>query len=179
MGYTTEFDGQFEVTPALKPEHIAYLNEFTNTRRMKRDAKVTEKLSDPIREAVELPIGTDGEFYVGSGENNPEYVASGESYKGQVNDESVLDYNRPPTTQPALWCQWVATEDGKHIEWDGGEKFHSYVEWLKYFIENFLTPWGYTLNGEVFWEGEESGDLGKIVVEDNDVVTQSGTVAYD
>lgn len=37
MGYTTDFSGQFNVSPALKPEHMVYLAAFAETRRMKRN----------------------------------------------------------------------------------------------------------------------------------------------
>jgi hypothetical protein len=32
---------------------------------MKRDAEKASKLADPVREAVGLPIGTEGEYFVG------------------------------------------------------------------------------------------------------------------
>ena len=49
----------------------------------------------------------------------------------------------------------------------------------KLLIEKFLKPWGYTLNGQVEWSGEESGDLGLLVVKDNVVSTRIGKVTYD
>jgi hypothetical protein len=58
------------------------------------------------------------------------------------------------------------------IEWDGGEKFYNYTEWLVYIINKLLEPNGYVLNGVVQWQGEEVGDVGEIFVEDNKVFTQ-------
>jgi hypothetical protein len=58
------------------------------------------------------------------------------------------------------------------IEWDGGEKFYNYTEWLVYLINKILKPNGYVLNGVVQWQGEEVGDVGEIFVEDNKVFTQ-------
>jgi len=180
MGYTTDFCGQFEVSPPMKKEHKDYLNEFNGTRRMARDAAKAEKMSDPIRIAAGLPIGQRGEYFVGNGENNPDRPEGNrmDSFAGQQHDESILDYNLPPANQPGLWCQWHVSEEGS-IEWDGGEKFYYYVDWLEYLIKHFLEPWGYKINGEVTWEGEESDDLGKIVVEDNNVTTLRGTVYYE
>ena len=83
---------------------------------------------------VNLPAGIDGEYFVGGG-----------GCAGQKHDRSIIDYNRPPRTQPGLWCQWVVTktQDGTDvIAWDGGEKFYDYVEWLCYLIEHFFKPWG-------------------------------------
>jgi len=158
MGYTTEFKGNFSVTPTLKPEHAKYLRQFGHTRRMMRNADIAEKMPDPVREATGLPIGREGEYFVGSTENF-----------GQMQDGSVVDFNEAPSTQPGLWCKWVPTIDGTGIQWSGVEKFYDYVEWLEYLIDNFLKPWGYTVSGEVKWRGEASDDIGTITVRDNEV----------
>lgn len=168
MGYTTNFSGQFLLDRKLAPEHKAYLKAFSRSRRMLRNAEVADTLPDPVRTAAGLPIGTNGEFYVGSADEN----------MGQGRDESVTNYNNPPSTQPGLWCQWVPTEDGDGIEWDGGEKFSGYLEWIKYIIENFLKPWGYVLNGTVKWYGEDPEDLGQIIVKDNVVTKQTAEIYY-
>ena len=141
MGYTTEFDGQFSITPSMKPEHVKYINQFSETRRMKRDAKIAETFSDPVRIAVGLPIGKFGEYFVGSPENC-----------GQNHDASILSINDPSPTQPGLWCNWSITEDGNYLEWNGSEKFYYYTEWLEYIIKNFLNIWGYTLNGVITYK---------------------------
>lgn len=167
MGYTTEFEGRFNVSPALKPEHTEYLRTFARTRRMVRDANVAEAMPDAARLAVGLPIGPDGEYFVG-----------GTGHYGQDDDESVVDYNEPPPGQPGLWCKWEPSDDGAAIEWNGVEKFYDYVEWIEYIVVNFLKPWGYELNGEVCWNGEESGDLGKIVIAGNVVSEQRAVVPY-
>jgi hypothetical protein len=158
MGYTTDFSGSFEITPPLKDEHRNYLTALSRSRRMTRDALLAANLPDPLREAVGLPIGTDGEFYVGS--------ASDENF-GQSVTPDVIDQNRAPATQPGLWLQWVSSDDGTELQWDGGEKFYAYIEWLEYLLEKFFTPWGYTLNGLVHYEGEESDDRGCIRITNN------------
>lgn len=91
---------------------------------------------------------------------------------GNREDLGILDVNRRPNGQPGLWCQWVPNKKGTAIEWDGGEKFYYYVGWLEYIVKHFLGPWGYVLNGEVKWKGEERGDRGTIVVVNNVVSTQ-------
>src|ERR1035441_427359 len=104
MGYSTDFTGAFKCEPTLRPEHSAFLKQFAGTRRMKRDPEQAIKLADPIREATGLPIGMDGGNFVG-----------GEGLAGQDNDESILDYNSPPSTQPGLWCQWMPNEDDTRL----------------------------------------------------------------
>ena len=156
MGYTTEFQGTFSLNKTLTEDQVVYLTKFSETRRMKRDAKVAATLPDPLRNAVGLPIGNEAEYFVG-----------GVGDFGQDDDLSVIDHNDPPKNQPGLWCQWVPSADGEGIEWNGGEKFYYYVEWLNYIIKNFLIPWGLVLNGTVKWRGEDFDDAGKIIVKDN------------
>jgi hypothetical protein len=175
MGYTTDFDGKFTLDRPLSPEHSAYLTAFAETRRMKRDAEKTSLRPDPLRLAVNLPIGDEGGYYVGaSNYSGDDHFA----YRGQEHSSDITDYNEEPAGQPGLWCQWTPSEDGAAIEWDGGEKFYDYVPWLEYLITHFLAPWGYVLNGEVEWSGESRGDLGKIVVTDNAVTVKTGSVRY-
>lgn len=168
MGYTTDFTGSFQLDKPLTAAQVAYLERFCRTRRMARRADVTEKMPDPVRLAVGLPIGIEGEYYVGA-------VAD---YR-QEHAPDIANYNNPPKTQPGLWCQWVPNDLGTEIEWDGGEKFYDYAEWLKYIIDNFLKPWGLVLNGEVTWHGEDSNDNGLLIVKDNRVTAKEGRIVYD
>lgn len=164
MGYTTQFEGRFTLDKALTVPQLNYLTAFADTRRFRRSAAFVETLPDPFRLAVGLPVGKEGGYYVGGRESA---------------DGDYLNYNTPPEGQPGLWCKWCPSADGQGVEWDGGEKFYAYVEWLQYLIEHFLKPWGHVLNGEVTWAGEEPGDLGRIVVTDNVVLVQQGRVIYD
>src|SRR5262249_21665389 len=143
MGYTTEFQGRFNINKPLDEETYTFLVKFSETRRMKRTGLGPE-------------FGVDGEFFVG-----------GKGFMGQDHDPSIVDYNEPPKTQPGLWCQWVPTEDRQHIEWNETEKFYNYVEWLEYLVAKILAPRGYSLSGEVTWQGEESSDKGMIIAKDN------------
>lgn len=163
MGYTT-FNGRLSLDKPLTEAHSQYINKFSETRRMDRDPDKTESLPDPVRLAAGLPVGKGGGYYVGDTEGR-----------------DVIDSNKPPNGQPGLWCQWVyeIDKDGFGIEWDQNEKFYNYEEWLVYIIDHFLKYWGYTLNGQVEWRGEDDTDLGLIVVKDNVVSTKSGKVTYD
>jgi hypothetical protein len=148
MGYTTDFMGKFDFNKPLSDKMFNFLKLFNETRRMKRN--------------VEEVFGVEGEFY----------VFGGGSY-GQDHETNIVDYNQEPSTQPSLWLQWTPTEDRLSLEWDSGEKFYSYTEWLVYLIHKVLAPNGYVLNGTVQWQGEENGDVGEIFVEDNRVYTQT------
>lgn len=161
MGYTTNFEGTFRLDNRLFDTQVLYLLEFSGTRRMKRDVTLLQDIPDPAREAVGLPLGKDGCYFV-----NQKW--------SKQSDDSIVDYNRPPSGQPGLWCQWIPTSDGQGIQWDGQEKFYKYVEWLQYVVNHFLEPWGYLLNGEVNWQGESPGDTGQIIVENNRIVCPEG-----
>lgn len=161
MGYSTDFEGAFTLDKPLTVPQYNYLKAFAEVRHMKRNEKVAESLPDSLRKKVGLPVGYEGEFYVGDSDNG------------------IIDGNMEPSTQPGLWCKWVPTEDGDGIEWSGAEKFYEYIPWLKYIIKNFLQPWGLVLSGEVTWEGEDNKDMGKIVVVDNEVKPKYAKVTYE
>lgn len=148
MGYTTDFRGEFKVDRPLDDETFNLINGIASTRRMKR-------------QGLDKKYGIDGEFYF-----NPDSKDF-----GQEQEDSIVDYNTPPSTQPGLWCQWIVLDDKQTIEWDGGEKFYNYIEWIKYIIDKILIPRGYVLNGSVDWQGEEFYDRGRIVVRENVVTT--------
>lgn len=158
MGYTTTFTGKFKCEPALNAAQVAYLTRFSETRRMKRDEKIVESFADPLRVAVGLPVGEEGEFFVGDGENF-----------GQNRDASIIDFNCAPSTQQHFWCDWRPSANGKHIAWSGGEKFYGYVQWIEYIQNSILNKWGVKLSGAVKWKGEYSSDRGVIVIKNGSV----------
>jgi hypothetical protein len=187
MGYTTDFNGSITISPTIKPEHKAYINLFSETRRMKRNAELTEKRPDPVRNAAGLPVGidTDSEqFNVVYGVEDGYFVGA-KGFCGQESSdkaEDLVNSNSPPAGQPGLWCQWVVGGDWineDELGWNGTEKFYDYVEWMEYLIEHFFKPWGYVLNGQIEWQGEDRDDIGMILVEDNLVSTRQGSIIYD
>lgn len=133
---------------------------------MKRDAAATETLPDRRRLAVGLGVGDEGGYYVGSADDGN----FGQGDKKSP-DKTVLNPNRAPKGQPALFCDWVPAKDGNGIEWSGAEKFYRYVDWLEYLIGHFLAPWGYKVNGDVNWQGEVREDFGTIHARNNSVTT--------
>ena len=152
MGYTTEFTGTFKLNKKLDAETHKLLVGLSETRRVARNIE---------------GYGVQGEFYV-----------DGSGFAGQNREANIIDYNRPPKTQPGLWCNWTPTEDGMEIEWNGAEKFYYYVEWIEYLLNKVLLPRGYSLHGAVAWSGEEEGDLGAIQISKGVVRTLKGEVTY-
>jgi hypothetical protein len=162
MGYNTDFDGEVTIEPPLSEKEIKYINMFADTRRMNRK---------------------NGPYYVG-----------GTGMCGQDNESDVIDYNSPDDSQPGLWCKWETNEEGNVIRWNGCEKFYDATEWMRYIIDHFIGEnplaklndpehfdflQGHTLNGEIYADGEESGDNWMIEVTDGVVTEKQGTVSYD
>lgn len=152
MGYTTDFAGRIEIEPALNADEIAYLNKFSESRRMDR-------------------------------ENGP-YFVDGDGYAGQDNGpDEVYSHNNPHPSQPGLWCQWVPTDDGTALEWNGHEKFYNGPEWMQCLIDHFVgsapaakaeLPFlqGHVCNGTISAQGEDPGDAWLLIVKDNQVFVQ-------
>ena len=170
MGYTTDFDGALKISPTLTDAQVKYLQAFNNSRRMKRSpirlmVLTPSVFPNPLHTTVGLGIGEDGQYFV-----------DGNGFKGQDKDNSIVEYNSPPSGQPSLWCQWTVSSDGTALEWDDGEKFYEYTRWLEYLIEHFFTPWGRSLDGRIHWYGEDSEDRGTIYVKDNVVEEVPDTI---
>ncbi len=153
MVHSTQFTGEWKLDKPLSPEHREYLIAFSETRHVKYDEKEVAKLDDPLRKAVELPVGHEGSYFVGDGGEHclDKNVPPGQCDDFRENEELI----RTGQCQPGLWCNWAPSEEGDVIGWDCAEKFHNYLEWIKYLIKHFLEPWGYILNGSVEFDNEE------------------------
>lgn len=144
MGYTTEFSGVFKTDRPVDEETYNLLIGLAETRRMARK--------------VDLKYGVEGEFYI-----------DGDGFAEQERENNIIDCNKPPKTQPSLWCQWHIQPDHQTIVWDGNEKFYNYVEWIEYLIERILKPRGYKVAGQVKWQGEDIDDRGIITIVNNEI----------
>ena len=153
MGYTTEFNGRFNLNKQLDDVTFNFLKKLNETRRMARK--------------VDTKYGVEGEFYV-----------DGTGNFGQGKEPNIIDYNKEPKTQPSLWCSWTPTDDRLHIEWDGSGKFYGYIEWIEYIISKVLAPRGYIVNGSVKWRGEDFDDTGVLEVHDNNVMEKRLIIDY-
>jgi len=70
------------------------------------------------------------------------------------------------TGVPGIWCDFDT--DGTTL-WAKEGKNYDYAEWLTHLVDTFFVPWHQTLNGEIYWDGEETDDRGIMVVTDNQV----------
>lgn len=169
MGYTTDFFGSLSFNKPVEEWLVKYINQFSEVRHMKRDVSmIKEKFPNWRDLCFRGVLGVDGEYFIGGGMN----------FFNDPPDDTIVNHNMPPHTQPELWCQWIIDDYG-NLAWDGGEKFYEYVEWLKYLIDNFFAPLGYSLNGEIEFQGEDYEDFGTIFVENNLVDVKYGVRVRD
>ena len=200
MGYTTDFSGSLQLSKPATEKQKDYINLLARTRRMQRDVN---KLMELYKGKHGYPFAKDktnaNEVYGFKGE----YFAKDDGQSGQGDDASIIDFNSASgeigwkeydgdwvkrdemkkvlnadkIKQPGLWCQWRLDDEGT-LAWDGSEKFYNYIEWLQYLIVHFFEPWGIKLNGEITWQGEDSSDIGKIVVRDNAIAIYEGEIEF-
>ena len=70
-------------------------------------------------------------------------------------------------------CDWQLSGGRLSVE---GESRGEQDEWLRLLIVRFFQPNGYTLSGEVSWEGDQSGDTGVIHLDGNRVESVSDSI---
>ncbi|GAQ79668.1 hypothetical protein KFL_000350225 [Klebsormidium nitens] len=70
-------------------------------------------------------------------------------------------------------CHWVPTLDACGIEWcynrrtgipERSVSFDGAVFWIQWIADNILRPWGLTLEGEVWYQGESQTCTGRLVI---------------
>lgn len=82
------------------------------------------------------------------------------------------------TRVQGYWCNWEPTKDLTGIEWNGAEKFYDADEWMALIVEDFIAPWGIVANGVINAQGEEGGDVWRIVVRDNVVTRENAMISW-
>ncbi len=133
MGVSTIYKGTIKIKEIVPENVYNYINSFSKIRHMKRDnEEIRKNFPDYYKNIFGFTLGSDGEFWVDE--------------KAARKNIAILDYNKPPETQPGLYCQWILRgakcEDGYEdvvIKWNNYEKFYEGNKWLKYIIDNFLS----------------------------------------
>src|SRR5690606_23297660 len=105
--------------------------------------------------------------------------------------------NDPQHGKPAIWCNWIADEDGE-LSWNEEESTYGHDQWLVWLIQHLFGPEArafvdehldddprlqhftcdHTVNGEVDAQGEDPDDMWQIKVVDNDVRVLEASVTY-
>lgn len=157
MGYTTEFYGAIDIEPKVTDEFRDRFNSFTNDRHMTLSYSTIEKYDEnPDSHTV------DGKPVACSCWNW--YFVPTDDCK-EINYHDAVDYDCPQDL-PDVYCDWTITDDSELV-WNGNEKSYYMYAWLDILIDRVFKPKGYTLNGEVEFQGEEPDDEGTFYVNDN------------
>ena len=167
MGIDAIYVGSFRVRPRLSAVHRLYLERFAAMRHMTYAEERLAGRPDPLREAVGLPLGNGGAYFVG-----------GECYGGAPQDEAVLNGNVPPGT-PSVWCHWVPNPAGTRIEWNGLEKFTDAADWMRYLVKHFFGTWGYSVAGSVWYAIPEFGNGTAVIRVTDGVVREAEGAGVD
>ena len=134
LGY---MEGALQISPPLTSEQRDYLIAFSETRRMTWDEAALKARPDPLREAVGLPVGPQGAYYVGLDGLAPPIVEN----------PALLDHN-DSGGQPTLHCDWRPNEAGDAFVYAGPEGGGGGQDaWPPYLYEHFLEPWGRHVKG--------------------------------
>lgn len=154
MGYTTEFDGQVEVTPPLNQQEIDFLTNFSQSRRMDREK---------------------GPYYIGTGSFGQDREKDIRNYNAPPEGQPGLWCQWVPSADGA-YIEWNGGE--KFYE---PSAWMSYI--IEHFLgsnpiakqvhpEEFSFLQGHTLNGEIGAQGEDHDDKWTLIVTDNTVTTR-------
>jgi hypothetical protein len=158
MGYTTYFEGSVQVDPPLSAEEVAFLNKFSETRRMNRKNG---------------PYFVDGTGDFGQGQDE------------DVIDHNSPDPSQPGlwchwvASDDGSEIMW---DDGEKFY--EAEAWMDYI--INHFVGPtpiaatelpFLK--GHTVNGTISADGEESDDFWKLKVDGNIVYRIEGRVSFE
>ena len=158
MGYTTDFEGSVTVTPPLNAEELAYLNKFSETRRMNRKKG---------------PYFVDGTEDFGQGRDSDiiDYNSPDPSQPGlwchwvASDDGSEIMWDGGEKFYYALeWMDYIINHFVGPTPIAATE-----LPFLK----------GHTVNGTISADGEESDDFWKLQVNGNSVSRIEGRVAFE
>jgi hypothetical protein len=111
------------------------------------------------------------------------FFDGGFKIKPELDDETIAllgklhdgDTDKNDDT-PKYWCGWYI-EDKDYLTCEVGKNYNS-EEWLFYIVNKVLKPKGYTLNGEIHWDGDDSEDKGRIDIKDNEIEIYDAEIIY-
>lgn len=157
MSYTYDLFGKLSISPPLTAAQVAYIQEFSGSYRHKFAPK-WQSWPNPLREAVGLPVGIDGEYISSAMGTGADFI------------ENCMEVDtNTPNDQPSFQCCWTTNSKGTAVQWNKLRRTFAPTQWLEYMVEHFFIPWGVTLNGTVECHGEDKEDRTLIVVTNNSV----------
>lgn len=187
MGYSTEFDGAFKVTPMVETETAMRLDLWLNSRHYIRKFPKESELMD---RTIFGSAGEKGQYIMPSLFKakeqliqkgiNPEIVPWMLCHHeteddivqecSQDNTKEIMEvyaditkrYNTTPVSIPSLWSNFFIVQDPDRqcswVMWDSSEKSHQMQAWGE-FLWWLLLEMGYTMEGTINARGEDPTDL--------------------
>lgn len=151
MGYHTDFTGKFHFEKNASREFMEYINAFSHARHVLRNAEEI-KHADPEwkKHCFHGDLGEYGEYYA-----DPSNAFA-------MPNENIIQKN-----VPGYYCEWYMPDTGTLMHNDGTDYYQDYQNWLFFLLRNFIIPDHYILNGSVYWNGEDTEDLGILVIQNN------------
>jgi hypothetical protein len=183
MGYRVDWRHcDITISPALNEKQQEYLKRLLcNPGHDSHLSEAARALPDPLRVAVGLPFGREGEFFTGgpnewygtTPEDNHHFGRQGQMsaeekrlYTIPYNEWTAKDespYKGGGDFRPSRWFPWEIGTDhsGRHSTLVPSEGEKQYVRdqqnWLTYLTKHIFEPWGKTLTGRAHYSCDESG----------------------
>lgn len=166
MGYTTDFTGEFTITPPLNAAEVSYLRDFATTRRMDReegpyfahdDGNFGQTKTEGIRDFNRPPEGQPGLWC--------QWVPS--------SDGTTLEWDGGEKFYHAdKWIKYLV----EHFLRPGAEASNAGGVEQDERLGRFT--FDHVVNGTVDAQGEDPDDRWRIVIEDNVVYRHTAVVAF-
>lgn len=163
MGYTTDFDGEVEISPPLNAAEIEYINRFGSTRRMKR---------------------TKGPYYANPGSdgfgqdqeadildyNSPPTCQPGLWCQWEASADGRFIYwnGAEKFYNATAWMAYLIEhflKPGARAKSSGDPQFAAFT-------------FDHIVNGTIEAQGEDAEDMWRLVVTDNKVETKHATIVW-
>lgn len=92
--------------------------------------------------------------------------------------KELLEFNEEPDLikdagKLTGYMQWVPSESLDAIVWDQQEKFYDYEQWMAWLLR-WLADRDIKADGQLDWRGEDSSDIGRIIVVDSAMTVEQG-----
>ena len=152
------FQGAFNLTPALSSAQTSYLQAFLAVQHGFWPLKYVRQQSDPVREAVGLPLGADAAYYTGHHSNG---LKGRHPFIDKYNTISPGPGNQPHCGN----CPWQLSPDDRQLVPDKKKLAAMPLKWLGWLVKYIFTPWKINVTGVASYDDPCTSQEGKIVAE--------------
>lgn len=171
-----KYEGGFKFDKEITDEQHIFLNVFLGSPHIKLTKEQINIVKEKCKDIVDLMHFaeiTDDELIP----LKIDSLMSNNIHHYFGNDDVVA---KPPSK---FFSYHVLNHGGSFLSpWGGGDKWRdgNLVEELKYIIEKFVKPWGYSISGDVYIVKEKKfDDIQKIEVIDNEVKVFKDKIVFE